>query len=182
MWSANKLIVDEQWRLSTFFFIQKVLVPPDVSPYIGVFRVDGLGALKNLEAKMKDGHIHLFTNGVEDIFLLNYTEPLIFQILSPSSLSCKSIFMLGAEHDLVVYDTPSPVDGLSDKFTMYGAHPSGRTYFYRVRDWTRTDPHLSLIGVYFLVRDHKLAVEPRTKGIRSSVSFFNKMINLLVFP
>ncbi|XP_029182835.1 putative beta-lactamase-like 1 [Acropora millepora] len=113
---------------------QKVLVPPDVSPYIGVFRVDGLGPLKNLEARMKNRHIHLYANGAEDTFLLNYTEPLIFQILSPSSLSCKIIFSLGVEHDLVVYDSPSPVDGLSDKFTMYSAHPSGRTYFYRVRD------------------------------------------------
>ena len=132
------------------FFIQKVLVPPDVSPYIGVFRVDGLGPLKNLEARMKNGHIHLYANGAEDTFLLNYTEPLIFRILSPSSLSCKIIFSLGVEHDLVVYDSPSPVDGLSDKFTMYSAHPSGRTYFYRVRDWTRMDTQFSLMGAYSL--------------------------------
>lgn len=112
---------------------QKILVPPDVKPYIGVFRVDGLGSLKFLEAAMKDGHIHLFANGVRDLFILNYTEPLIFQILSPPYLSCRRISMHGVEDDLLFYDAPSQIDGLSDRFTMHNAHPSGRTYFYRVR-------------------------------------------------
>lgn len=109
------------------------MVPPDVGPYIGVFRVDGLGGLKFLEAKMKDGHIHLFANGEVDYFVLNYTEPLTFKVVVPSSHLCIRKFTLGVESDLVVYDNPSQVDGLSDGFTMFGAHPSGRTYFYRQR-------------------------------------------------
>lgn len=109
------------------------MVPPDVRPYIGVFRVDGLGGLKFLEAKMKHGHIHLFVNGEVDYFVLNYTEPLTFKVVVPSSHVCIQKFTLGVESDLVVYDNPSQVDGLSDRFTMFGAHPSGRTYFYRQR-------------------------------------------------
>ena len=95
--------------------------------------MDGLGSLKFLEAAMKDGHMHLFANGVRDLFILNYTEPLIFQILSPPYLSCRRISMHGVEDDLLFYDAPSQIDGLSDRFTMHNAHPSGRTYFYRVR-------------------------------------------------
>ena len=96
--------------------------------------MEGLDPLKFLEAKMKDGHIHLFVNGIADYFVLNYTEPLRFRVVLPPSLSCSLIFSLGVDNELVVYDSPSPVDGLSDKFAMFGAHPSGRTYFYRVRN------------------------------------------------
>ena len=96
--------------------------------------MEGLDPLKFLEAKMKDGHIHLLVNRVLDYFVLNYTEPLRFKVVLPPSLSCYEMFIVGVDNDLVVYDSPSPVDGLSDKFTMFGAHPSGRTYFYRVRN------------------------------------------------
>ena len=108
--------------------------PPDVKPYLGVFRVDGLGVIKFLEAKVKDDHIHLFANGVADYFILNYTDPLTFRVVIPTILPCSTIFGLGGKNDLVVYDSPSQVDGLSDKFTMFGAHPSGRTFFYRDRN------------------------------------------------
>jgi len=112
---------------------QEIVNPPDTKPYIGIFRVEGLDPLKFLEAKLKDGNIHLFVNGVVDYFVLNYTEPLKFRVVLPPTLPCNTIFSLGVDNDLVVYDSPSQVDGLSDKFTMFGAHPSGRTYFYRER-------------------------------------------------
>lgn len=115
------------------YFIQKVVNPPDTKPFLGDFLVEGLGVVKRMEAKMKDGHIHLFVNGVSDVFILNYTQPETFKIIIPANLPCLTTFTLGVNQDLVVYDTPSDVDGLSDRFTMYGAHPSGRTYFYRDR-------------------------------------------------
>lgn len=110
------------------------MLPPDIKPFIGVFRVEGLDPLKFLEAKIKEGHIHLLVNGVADYFVLNYTDPLTFKVVLPPSLPCGLIFSLGVNNDKVIYDKPSQVDGLSDKFTMFGAHPSGRTHFYRERN------------------------------------------------
>ena len=112
--------------------------PPDTKPFLGVFLVEGIPIINHMEAKIKDGHIHLLLNGLLDYFILNYTQPETFKIIIPANLPCDTTFTLGVNQDLVVYDSPSKVDGLSDRFTMYGAHPSGRTYFYRNRTSTST--------------------------------------------
>ena len=96
--------------------------------------MEGLYDLKFLEAKMKDGSLVLSINGESDVFVLNYTKPLTFRIVLPSFIPCFSIFTLGVDNEPVVFDSPSKKDGLSDKFTMYGAAPNGRTFFYRVRN------------------------------------------------
>ena len=82
---------------------------------------------------MKEGNLHLFTNGVNDIFVLNFTRPLHFKIIIQQRLPCMQIFVYGVDQESIVFDAPSQSDGLCDKFVMYGAHPSGRTYFYRDR-------------------------------------------------
>lgn len=92
--------------------------------------------MKFLEAKMKDGKLTLSYNGVVDIFILNYTKPLTFKIVVPSVLPCTTIFALGVDNDVVVFDSPSKEDGLCDRFTMWSASPSGRTFFNRVREST----------------------------------------------
>lgn len=89
--------------------------------------------MKFLEAKMKDGKLVLSINGVTDAFILNYTKPLTFKIIVPSVFPCTSIFALGVDNDAVVFDSPSKEDGLCDRFTMWSAEPSGRTFFNRVR-------------------------------------------------
>ncbi|XP_022779246.1 putative beta-lactamase-like 1 [Stylophora pistillata] len=113
---------------------KKIVLPPDTKPFIGVYRVDGLAYLRFLEVKLKEGQLFISINGQYDAFLLNYTKPLTFTIILPSSLPCVGKFSLGVDNDLVVFDIPSNVDGLCDKFTMYSAAPSGRTFFYRKRD------------------------------------------------
>ena len=112
--------------------------PPDTKPFLGVFLVEGLPGINHMEAKIKDAHIHLFINGIADYFILNYTQPETFKIIIPANFDCTTTFILGVNQDLVVYDSPSKVDGLSDRFTMYGAHPSGRTYFNRNRTSSST--------------------------------------------
>ena len=112
--------------------------PPDTKPFLGVFLVEGLPGINHMEAKIKDAHIHLFLNGIDDYFILNYTQPETFKIIIPANFPCDTTFTLGVNQDLVVYDSPSKVDGLSDRFTMYGAHPSGRTYFNRNRTSSST--------------------------------------------
>ena len=120
------------------YFIQKIVNPPDTKPFLGVFLVEGIPGINNMEAKIKDGHIHLFVDGLYDYFILNYTQPETFKIIIPANIPCFNTFLIGANQDLVVYDSPSKVDGLSDGFTIYGVHPSGRTYFYRNRKSSST--------------------------------------------
>lgn len=120
------------------YFIQKIVNPPDTKPFLGVFLVEGVPGINHMEAKIKDAHIHLFLNGIDDYFILNYTQPETFKIIIPANFPCATTFTLGVNQDLVVYDSPSKVDGLSDRFTMYGAHPSGRTYFNRNRTSSST--------------------------------------------
>lgn len=112
--------------------------PPDTKPFLGVFLAEGVPGINPMEAKIKDGHIHLLVNGLLDFFILNYTQPETFKIIIPANIPCLDTFSLGVNQDLVVYDNPSKVDGLSDRFTLYGAHPSGRTYFYRNRNSSST--------------------------------------------
>lgn len=113
---------------------KKIVLPPDTKPFIGVYRVDGLAYLRFLEVKLKDGQLLMSLNGQYDAFLLNYTKPLTFKMIMLSSLSCFDKFTLGVNNELVVFDSPSSVDGLCDKFAMYSASPSGKTFFYRKRD------------------------------------------------
>ncbi|XP_078376227.1 putative beta-lactamase-like 1 isoform X2 [Oculina patagonica] len=113
---------------------KEIRPPPDTKPYVGIYSVEGLEPLKFLEAKMKDDELILSINGVADAFILNYTKPLTFKIVVPSVFPCSSIFSLGVDNDAVVFDSPSKEDGLCDRFTMWSAAPSGRTYFNRVRD------------------------------------------------
>ena len=98
--------------------------------------MDGLGALKYLEVKLKEGQLLVSYNGQQDIFVLNYTEPLTFRISMPPFLPCLNKFILGVENDVLVFDSPSKEDGLCDKFTMYSASPSGLAFFYRMRGST----------------------------------------------
>lgn len=91
--------------------------------------------LKFLQVKINDaGKLVLAINGRLEAFILDYTKPLTFRIVVAPDLSCRDIFTLGVDNDPVVFDSPSKEDGLCDKFTMWGAAPSGRTYFYRVRE------------------------------------------------
>ena len=119
----------------TFFYsIQKIVLPPDTKPFIGVYTVEGLAYLRFLEVKLVKGQLLISYNGQLDVFVLNYTKPLTFTIIFPPSLTCVNKFIFGVENDLVVFDSPSNVDGLCDKFAMYSASPSGKTFFYRARD------------------------------------------------
>lgn len=113
---------------------KKIVLPPDTKPFIGVYTVDGLAYLRFLEVKLVKGQLLISLNGQLDVFVLNYTKPLTFTIVFPPSLTCVNKFIFGVENDLVVFDSPSNVDGLCDKFTMYSASPSGKTFFYRARD------------------------------------------------
>lgn len=70
-------------------------------------------------------------NGKEDLFFLNYTQSQIFKMHLNPRHSCDELFTFGVEDDLVLFDRPSLLTGLSEGFTMYNAHPSGRTYFGR---------------------------------------------------
>lgn len=119
----------------TFFYsIQKIVLPPDTKPFIGVYTVEGLAYLRFVKVKLVKGQLLISLNGQLDVFVLNYTKPLTFTIIFPPSLTCVNKFIFGVENDLVVFDSPSNVDGLCDKFTMYSASPSGKTFFYRARD------------------------------------------------
>lgn len=113
---------------------KKIVLPPETKPFLGVYRVDGLPPLRFLEVKLKDGQLLMSLNGQYDAFLLNYTKPLTFTMIMLSSLPCIEKFSFGVDNDLVVFDSPSSVDGLCDKFTMYSASPSGKAFFYRKRD------------------------------------------------
>lgn len=113
---------------------KKIVLPPDTKPFIGVYTVEGLAYLRFLEVKFVKGKLLISYNGFWDVFVLNYTKPLTFTIIFPPSLTCVNKFIFGVENDLVVFDSPSNVDGLCDKFTMYSASPSGKTFFYRARD------------------------------------------------
>jgi hypothetical protein len=67
----------------------------------------------------------------KDIFFINYTEPQIFKLHLNPITECSRLFTMGVEESLVLFDKPSPSDGLSRGFTMYNAHPSGESYFTR---------------------------------------------------
>ncbi|KAK3741625.1 hypothetical protein QZH41_009779, partial [Actinostola sp. cb2023] len=115
---------------------KKYHLPPDTQPYIGVFNADhddNLPIPLHLEVRLNnnDKLAISINNGALDIFFMNYIEPRVFTLhLNPRS-PCDKLFTFGVEEDLVLFDRPSSPDGLSGGFTMYSAHPSGRTHFAR---------------------------------------------------
>ncbi|XP_032236108.2 putative beta-lactamase-like 1 isoform X2 [Nematostella vectensis] len=116
---------------------QDFIVPPETRPYLGLYKADSsLPIIRRMDVTInredKQPKLAIAVNHA-NLFFLNYTRPLHFKVRLNTGLSCKEMFTLGVDNDPVVFDPPSADDGLSDGFTMYNAHPSGYSYFTRVR-------------------------------------------------
>ncbi|EDO27679.1 predicted protein [Nematostella vectensis] len=65
-----------------------------------------------------------------DVFFLNYKSHLVFTITPNPVIDCARAFTMGVKGDEVIFGAPH--NGTSSRFLMYGAHPSGLSYFYRI--------------------------------------------------
>lgn len=107
-------------------------MPPDPRLFIGRYN-SSIPVIAFMEVKEKKGDstfLTLAVNGFE-AFYLDYKSPRTFHIKMNPVLDCINKYTFGVENDVVIFDKPSIQGGVSPGFVMYGAHPSGYSYFHR---------------------------------------------------
>ncbi|XP_048588658.1 beta-lactamase-like protein 2 isoform X1 [Nematostella vectensis] len=108
---------------------QKAFVkPPDARPFLGRYN-SSIATIDYMDIKEYPDKLVMAVNG-HDVFFLNYKSHLVFTITPNPVIDCATTFTMGVKGDEVIFGAPH--NGTSSRFLMYGAHPSGLSYFYRI--------------------------------------------------
>lgn len=111
-----------------FLFLQRLVPPPDATPYIGDFIVDNIPSVRDVRISEEKGQLYFVVNGSHR-FYLTYKGQNSFELLSPEESPCLTTFILGINHEVLYFDSFS--NGTSSGFTFYGIHPNGFARFRR---------------------------------------------------
>ena len=106
-------------------------LPSDPSPYIGKYQPDNIPTIPFLEVEVVGGKLWLMM-GSAPFLVLHQETSSTFRLTVDENKSCFKNFAFGLRNELVIFEEAPIGEQLSPGFTMFSAHPSGKTFFKRI--------------------------------------------------